>query len=116
MNLVGPAVGKAFRHTVKRPENLIVITDTLYHPPGVVRAKFAGQPSGHRGIRSIIKGLNHDPNFHRLLIGIGQGGEAASYVLGPLSSYEKQHWAPEGEGIDDIWERIGVIASRIKED
>ena len=113
MNILGPEVAKACRATVDKPSNMIVIQDTMYLEPGKLKTKFGGSPENHRGIRSINKGLGDDPNFFRLQVGIGRSGNAAEWVLGPLSGYEKQHWASNGEGIDEVWTKIEQIAKRM---
>ncbi|KAI5123882.1 hypothetical protein M0805_005699 [Coniferiporia weirii] len=113
MNILGPAVGKACRETVEKPSSMIVIQDTLNLEPGRLKIKFGGSPDGHRGIRSITNGVNHDSNYFRLLVGIGRYGDAKEYVLGPLSAYEKRHWSANGAGTDEVWECIETIAKRI---
>lgn len=115
MNILGKSVARAVRATVETHSSLIVIQDCLTLQPGTMRHKPGGQPDGHRGVRSIIKFLNAGQEgtpFHRLQIGIGRAGDASSYVLGPLSAFEKEHWSANGEGTDQVWHHIEKIARR----
>jgi len=115
MNVLGNSVARAVRATVQNPSSLIVLQDCLTLQPGTMRHKAGGQPDGHRGVRSINKFLHVDQDratFHRLQIGIGRAGDAQSYVLGPLSAFEKQHWSANGEGTDQVWHEIEKIARR----
>ena len=116
MNILGPSVAKAMRSTVQDPSSLIVIQDSLHDLPGTVKTKFSGSPNGHNGIKSISKSLGPDVGYHRLLVGIGRAGDSvAAYVLGPLSAFEREHWAATGEGVDQVWrliERIAASASK----
>ena len=104
------------RGTVGTPANMIVIQDDMNHAPGVLKYKFAGAPGGHRGIRSINKFVHlnkaDENKYHRLLVGIGRAEDAKKYVLGPLSSYEKQYWSADGEGIDQVWREIEKIVQK----
>lgn len=114
MNVLGKSVAKTMRETVVNPSNMIVLQDDLNHAPGTLKAKFGGKPDGHRGIRSINKFVHCEDTikYHRLLVGIGRSGEVRQYVLGPLSSFEKQYWAADGEGIDQVWQAIERIAQK----
>jgi len=113
MNISGPPIAEALRHTAKTPSNLIVIHDSLDHKPASCSPKFGGSANGHNGIKSIIGALGGEAGFHRLRIGIGRGpGDTAAYVLDRLPSYEKQFWRPGGEGIDLIWREITKIVDK----
>lgn len=115
MNILGSSVGKVVRRMNQSPSSLIVIQDSLHHEPGSLKIKFGGSTEGHRGIRSVTKGLNHDPNYFRLLAGIGRRGYVQPYVLGQLSGFEKQHWSPDGKGVEEVWDRIEIIAKRMED-
>ena len=115
MNILGPSVAKACRKYDFKPSQLIVIGDSLLHSQGKLQSKFGGKPPAHGGYKSIQNALG-TLEFYRLMIGIGrhEGGDAASYVLGRLSSFEKQHWGRDGEGIASTWAEIEKIAKKMK--
>ncbi|KAF9237568.1 peptidyl-tRNA hydrolase [Melanogaster broomeanus] len=64
MNISGPAVVSALRHTTKVPGTMIVVHDSLEHKPKAL--------SYHLSSWS-------DANFYRFRIGIGRDGDAATY-------------------------------------
>jgi PTH1 family peptidyl-tRNA hydrolase len=109
MNITGPAVATALRHTAKIPSAMIVIHDSLQHKPTTLSVKFGGSANGHNGVRSVIAALGGDFNFHRFRIGIGRDGDAASYVLGRLSTEECAHW-DVGGGLDMVCKELAKIA------
>ena len=111
MNIAGPAVATALRHTAKTPGAMIVIHDSLEHKPKTLSVKFGGSANGHNGVRSVIAALG-DPNFYRFRIGIGRDGDAASYVLGRLSAEECAHW-DVGGGLDSVCKELAKIALKL---
>ena len=113
MNLSGPPVSTALRKTSRAPSSLIVLHDSLEHKPTAVSPKFGGSANGHNGIRSLISALG-TKDFFRLRLGIGRSeSDVAGYVLSRLPNFERQFWAPDGPGLDLIWEQIQKIALRI---
>ncbi|KAJ3538304.1 hypothetical protein NM688_g6541 [Phlebia brevispora] len=75
------------------------ISQTEHHSP-----KFGGSANGHNGVRSVIAALGGNANFHRVRIGIGRvDGDITNYVLGSLSSQERQFWREDGPGTDLVW-------------
>ncbi|KAF8444778.1 peptidyl-tRNA hydrolase [Boletus edulis BED1] len=109
MNITGPAVASALRHTTRSPGTMIVIHDSLQHKPKTLSVKFGGSANGHNGVRSVIAALGGDPNFYRFRIGIGRDGDTASYVLGRLSAEECAHW-DVGGGLDMICKELSRVA------
>ena len=109
MNITGPAVATALRHTTQVPSAMIVIHDSLQHKPKTLSVKFGGSANGHNGVRSVMAALGGDPNFYRFRIGVGRDGDAASYVLGRLSTEECAHW-DVGGGLDMVCEELTRIA------
>ena len=113
MNISGPPIAKAMRATVENPNSMVVIHDSLDHRPGQVSHGFDGSPRGHNGVRSIIAALGGSKDFHRIRIGIGRGGgDVADYVLGRLSSHEKQQCGPDGEVTATVERLLASIAQR----
>jgi PTH1 family peptidyl-tRNA hydrolase len=113
MNLSGVPVSMALRKASCAPSSLIVLHDSLEHKPTVLSPKFGGSANGHNGIRSLISALGTQ-DFFRLRLGIGRSeSDVADFVLSRLPNFERQFWAPDGAGLDLVWEQIQKIALRI---
>ncbi|KAI0775771.1 peptidyl-tRNA hydrolase [Trametes elegans] len=112
MNISGRPVVQVLRNTAVNPANLMVVHDSLEHKPCTLSPKFGGSANGHNGVRSVIAALGGDPDFHRLRAGIGRDGDPASYVLGPLSSQERQFWGSSGTGSDLVWRELTRIIEK----
>jgi peptidyl-tRNA hydrolase, PTH1 family len=71
MNLTGESVRCLFaRHKIEHPDDkLIVISDDLALPFGVIRIRARGSAGGHNGLKSIISAIR-TTEFVRLRIGI----------------------------------------------
>ena len=92
MNLSGEAVNYWMQQGKIKPENLLVITDDLALPFGVLRLRQKGGSAGHNGLTSIIECLNTE-EFARLRFGIGRNfgkGHQVNYVLSEWNSEEKK--------------------------
>jgi peptidyl-tRNA hydrolase, PTH1 family len=115
MNLSGPPVSMVLRKTSHTPTSLIVLHDSLEHKPTVLSSKFGGSANGHNGIRSLISALG-TKDFFRLRLGIGRPeSNVADYVLTRLPNFERQFWAPDGPGLELIWEQIQRIALQVEQ-
>jgi PTH1 family peptidyl-tRNA hydrolase len=113
MNLSGPPLSRALKSTGIRPNNLIVLHDSLSHKPQTISPKDGGSANGHNGIKSIISALGTD-TFYRLRLGIGKNqGDAAQYVLEKLSPAERAFWE-EGGGVDQVWSAIERLAVKMQ--
>ena len=113
MNISGPPVSMALKKTARVPSSLVVIHDSLEHKPTVLSPRFGGSANGHNGVRSLISALGVK-GFHRLRLGIGRPeSDVSGYVLTRLPNYERQFWAPNGPGLDLVWEHIQKIALQI---
>ncbi|KAF8228853.1 peptidyl-tRNA hydrolase [Tricholoma matsutake] len=110
MNVSGPSVAATFRKTVRSPSSLIVIADSLDHGQESLSVKFGGSANGHNGIKSIISALGGEMGFYRFRIGIGRDESPATYVMGKLSSHERQFW--DDEGLDLILAEIENVARK----
>ncbi|MBA3804816.1 MAG: aminoacyl-tRNA hydrolase [Acidobacteria bacterium] len=90
MNLSGEAVAcLVVKHELQRasPGSLVVISDDLALPFGVIRLRARGSAGGHNGLKSIIAALKTD-EFIRLRIGIQPEhplGDTSRYVLDEFS-------------------------------
>jgi PTH1 family peptidyl-tRNA hydrolase len=83
MNEAGRAVASLVRTYRLGPSALLVICDDLDLPLGRIRLRSEGGSAGHRGLASIIDGLESQ-DFPRLRVGIGRPPgttDAADYVL-----------------------------------
>lgn len=113
MNLSGPPVSMALRKTSRAPSSLIVLHDSIEHKPTALSSKFGGSANGHNGIRSLISALG-TKDFFRLRLGVGRSeSDVADYVLERLPNFERQFWAPDGQGLDLVWEKIQGIALQV---
>ncbi len=92
MNLSGKAVRFWMQHLKIPKENILVITDDLAIPYGVLRLKGKGSGGGHNGLGNIQEVLN-STEYPRLRFGIGDKfaqGKQIDYVLGNFSIEEQQ--------------------------
>ncbi|KAI0930085.1 hypothetical protein AcV5_006882 [Taiwanofungus camphoratus] len=115
MNISGKPVTDALHSSAIAPSNMVVIHDSLSHKPQTISPKFGGSANGHNGVRSIIAALRGNMDFHRLRIGIGRDAEvdSAEYVLGPLSSSERQFWGTNGEGTELVWRELSSMTGHM---
>lgn len=114
MNITGPCVSAALKHTGILPASMVVVHDSLSHKPESISPKFGGSANGHNGVRSIISALGGTTDFHRLRIGIGrEDGDVTAYVLGDLSSHERQFWGVDGQGSGFVWDALVKISGSL---
>ncbi|KAL0063735.1 hypothetical protein AAF712_009292 [Marasmius tenuissimus] len=113
MNISGPSIAEAFRTSVKHPNALIVLHDSMSHRSETLSARLGGSANGHNGVKGITSALGGKQDFYRFRLGIGERGntDAATYVLGKLSSHERQFW--QDEGLDDVLEEIAKVAAKV---
>ena len=106
MNLSGKAVNFWMQAQKIPLERVLVITDDLALPFGVLRLKGKGSAGGHNGLKDIIAVSNTD-QFSRLRFGVGDNfskGRQVDYVLGEWNEDE----------LMTIDERIEVATEFIK--
>lgn len=92
MNLSGNAVRYWVRKMDLPIERLIVISDDINLPFGILRMRKGGSSGGHNGLQNI-EDLLGTRDFARIRIGIGNAfslGGQIDYVLGPLSPAEQE--------------------------
>ena len=83
MNLSGKAVKYWMQKTKVDIENILVITDDISLPFGIVRMRKKGSDGGHNGLKDIQNQLATS-NYPRLRFGVGDDfsrGKQAEYVL-----------------------------------
>ena len=86
MNLSGQSVGPVARfYKIEADSNLMVVSDDIDLPVGVIRIRPKGSAGGHNGLKSVIDGVG-SRDFSRLRIGVGRssGADATSHVLGKI--------------------------------
>jgi len=91
MNRSGEAVKSLLRYLPVRSQDVTVVFDDLDLPFGRIRIRQRGGAAGHRGMVSIMQGLE-DEAFLRVRIGIGRppvGVEPADFVLQPFFPEEQ---------------------------
>ena len=101
MNLSGEAVScLTSKYEIEATKSLIVISDDLALPFGVIRLRQRGSAGGHNGLKSIIASLETN-EFMRLRIGIQPEhrlSDSKKFVLSEFSREEKR-------ALDEILER-----------
>ncbi len=91
MNLSGKAVNYWVQKLKIPLENLLVISDDMALPPGMLRMRKRGSAGGHNGLQNITDMLGTD-QWCRLRIGIGSHfgfGSQVDFVLGKWTPEEK---------------------------
>lgn len=93
MNLSGDAVKPLLaRFGDGEPANLIVASDDVALPFGMIRVRVRGSAGGQKGLKSIIERLGSD-QFARLRLGVKPDhpvGDLASFVLAPIPRRDRQ--------------------------
>ena len=92
MNLSGKAVKYWLEKESIPHENLLVITDDLNLPFGILRLKIKGSAGGHNGLKDVQDKLNTS-QYNRLRFGISDEfskGKQVDYVLGNWTDEESE--------------------------
>ena len=92
MNLSGVAVRMLLEKYESDPSQLIVISDELALPWGMLRIRERGSAGGHNGLKSVIDAVGTD-EFIRVRLGVGPEkvwGDLADYVLCPMGRAERE--------------------------
>ena len=87
MNLSGKAVAYWMQQSKINIENILVVTDDISLPFGILRLRKKGSDGGHNGLKNIQAVLGNS-NYPRLRFGVGNDfprGLQAEYVLGVFS-------------------------------
>lgn len=90
MNLSGKAVNYWLQNTKIDIKNMLVITDDISLPFGILRMRKKGSDGGHNGLKDIQKVLKNSI-YPRLRFGIGNNfskGRQVEYVLDNFSNEE----------------------------
>jgi len=92
MNLSGVAVRMLLEKYERDPSQLIVISDEVALPWGMLRIRERGSAGGHNGLKSVIDAVGTD-EFIRVRLGVGPEkvwGDLADYVLCPMGRAERE--------------------------
>jgi peptidyl-tRNA hydrolase, PTH1 family len=91
MNLSGFAVRMLLERYECDPAQLIVISDDVALPWGMLRIRERGSAGGHNGLKSVIGAIGTD-EFMRIRLGVGPEkvwGDLADYVLCTMGTTER---------------------------
>ena len=111
MNLSGKAVNYWLQAEKIPIHNLLVITDDIALPVGVLRLRAKGSDGGHNGLKSITATLNSS-EYARLRFGVGNDfhkGQQADYVLGKWSVEEAKLLPERVELATEMIKSFGTI-------
>src|SRR5712692_1045459 len=92
MNLSGVAVRLLLEKYECDPSQLIVISDEVALPWGMLRIRERGSAGGHNGLKSVIDAIGTN-EFIRVRLGVGPEkvwGDLADYVLCPMGRAERE--------------------------
>jgi PTH1 family peptidyl-tRNA hydrolase len=113
MNLSGESIRQLVDYYKVDPETeVVIISDDISLPPGLIRVRKKGSAGGHNGLKNIIQHLGTE-GFRRVRIGVGEkpkGYDLADYVLGHFSK-EEQPLMKEG-----IEKAIGALEMILADD
>lgn len=92
MNLSGESIRQLVDYYKVDPETeVVIVSDDISLPPGLIRVRKKGSAGGHNGLKNIILHLGTE-TFQRIRIGVGEkpkGYDLADYVLGHFSKEEQ---------------------------
>ncbi len=92
MNLSGMAVRMLLDKYESELSQLIVISDEVALPWGMLRIRERGSAGGHNGLKSVIDAIGTN-EFIRVRLGVGPEkvwGDLADYVLCPMGRAERE--------------------------
>lgn len=108
MNASGMAVRALAEKYEASVEDLVVLTDDVSLPWGMLRIRPSGSSGGHNGLESVIGALGRD-DFMRIRLGIQPDhpvADLSAYVLAPM---RKAQLAVADELIEQAAEAVRVI-------
>lgn len=116
MNRSGLAVSEAVRfYKLDAAQSLLVLTDDVALPCGMIRLRATGSAGGHNGLADIERLLG-GPDYARCRIGVDAPGviPQRDYVLGRFAPGQWEAVAPALDRAADateVWAREGVLAA-----
>jgi PTH1 family peptidyl-tRNA hydrolase len=88
MNRSGEAVREVMERFEADAQDMLIVTDDVYLPLGVLRLRLSGSDGGHNGLASILAAVGHT-RVPRLRIGVGEDAppsDLVDFVLGEFPS------------------------------
>lgn len=111
MNLSGDAVRPLLdRYGESDPANLLVVSDDVALPFGMIRVRARGSAGGQKGLKSIIGRLGSE-EFARVRIGVKPEhplDDLSSFVLSPIRTRDREVL---DEALEKAMEAVAVILS-----
>jgi len=92
MNASGEAVSVCAHFYHIPPERILVISDDVSFPPGMLRIRRRGSAGGQKGLGSIIEHLGTE-DFPRIKLGVGQK---------PHPEYDIADWVLSNMGMEEL--------------
>jgi len=92
MNLSGKAVNYWMRQSKIEATNILVVTDDISLPFGVLRMRKKGSDGGHNGLKDINSVIGNN-NYARLRFGVGNDfprGKQADFVLSNFTDIDNK--------------------------
>ncbi len=108
MNLSGICIKEVLHYFKCNPKtDLIVISDDISLPEGMIRIRKKGSAGGHNGLKNIIAQVGTD-EFARIRIGVGdkpKNGDLVNHVLG---HFTKEARAQVEQGLENAADAIAL--------
>lgn len=105
MNLSGKALNYWMQALKIKTENILIVTDDIALPFGVLRLRGKGSDGGHNGLKDINYYLGHT-KYARLRFGVGD-----QFLKGHQAQYVLSGWTSEEE--NDLNERLQQTATMV---
>jgi peptidyl-tRNA hydrolase, PTH1 family len=109
MNLSGNALRAMFERYESKPADLVVLSDEVALPWGMIRINERGSAGGHNGLKSLVQAAGTD--FIRVRMGVKPEhpiADLADYVLCPMN---KEHREISQQMASDAAEAVEIILS-----
>lgn len=108
MNLSGICIQEVLHYFKCDPKtDLIVISDDISLPEGMIRIRKKGSAGGHNGLKNIIAQVGTD-EFARIRIGVGdkpKNGDLVNHVLG---HFTKEARAQVEQGLENAADAVAL--------
>ena len=111
MNLSGKALNYWMQYLKIKVDNILVVTDDIALPFGVMRLRGKGSDGGHNGLKDINYYLGHT-QYARLRFGVGDQflkGQQAQYVLSEWTTDEEKDLSERIQNATKIVLAFGTI-------
>lgn len=110
MNLSGLSVARLLEKYELEPGDLLLLSDEIDLPLGMLRVRPRGSAGGHNGLKSII-GAIKTSDFPRLRVGVGPEHEVEDYVSYLLRPFRPGQQKMLTEILEQAAEAVRVIVA-----